>query len=79
MLILSRRAGEAIRIGTDVRIVVVQLGGGKVRIGIEGPRELRILREELYEMVSDMNREATTAGAEQLALDDILGATKGKP
>lgn len=79
MLILSRRAGEAIRIGTDVRIVVVQLGGGKVRLGIEGPRELRILREELYEMVSDMNREATSAAVEPLALDDILGAARGKP
>lgn len=74
MLILSRHAGESIRIGQDVRIVVIQVGGGKVRLGIEGPRELRILREELYEMVSDMNREARTA--EQSALDAWLGAAK---
>lgn len=58
MLILSRRSGEAIRIGKDIRIVVVQLGGGKVRLGIEGPRELRILREELYEMIAGLNQQA---------------------
>ena len=58
MLILSRRTGEAIRIGKDIRIVVVQLGGGKVRLGIDGPRDLRILREELYEMVAGMNQRA---------------------
>jgi carbon storage regulator len=60
MLILSRHAGEAIRIGNDVRIVVLQVGAGKVRIGIEGPRETRILREELYEMVIDLNQQAQT-------------------
>ena len=59
MLILSRHAGEAIRIGQDVRIVVIHVGGGKVRLGIEGPKQLRILREELYEMASDLNQQAT--------------------
>ena len=58
MVILSRRSGEAIRIGTDIRIVVVQLGGGKVRLGIDGPRDLRILREELYELVAGLNQQA---------------------
>ena len=59
MLILSRHAGEAIRIGHDVRIVIIHVGGGKVRLGIEGPKHLRILREELYDMVSDLNQQAT--------------------
>jgi carbon storage regulator CsrA len=48
MLILSRQSGEAIRIGPDIRIVVTHVGGGKVRLGIEGPKDMRILREELY-------------------------------
>ncbi len=61
MLILSRRSGEAIRIGKDIRIVVVQLGGGKVRLGIDGPRDLRILREELYDMVAGLNQRAQRA------------------
>lgn len=70
MLILSRRSGEAIRIGKDIRIVVVQVGAGKVRLGIEGPRDLRILREELYDMVAGMNQRAQ--GADPLALEQWL-------
>ncbi|MDE2256055.1 MAG: carbon storage regulator CsrA [Betaproteobacteria bacterium] len=70
MLILSRHAGEAILIGQDIRIVVVHIGGGKVRLGIEGPKELRILREELYKMVSDLNQQATAP--DQGALDTWL-------
>ncbi len=66
MLILSRRSGEAIRIGKDIRIVVVQLGGGKVRLGIEGPRDLRILREELYDMVAGLNQHAQAGDAAAL-------------
>jgi carbon storage regulator len=70
MLILSRHAGEAIRIGHDVRIVVIHVGGGKVRLGIEGPKQLRILREELYDMVIDLNQQAKTS--DQDALDAWL-------
>ncbi len=67
MLILSRHAGEAIRIGQDVRIVVIHVGGGKVRLGIEGPKQLRILREELYELVSSLNQQATAPDPDALA------------
>ncbi|MHB1670300.1 MAG: carbon storage regulator CsrA [Thiomonas sp.] len=74
MLILSRHAGEAIRIGQDVRIVVVHVGGGKVRLGIEGPKQLRILREELYALVSDLNQQAQAP--DQDALDAWLEGTK---
>ncbi len=70
MLILSRHAGEAIRIGHDVRIVVIHVGGGKVRLGIEGPKQLRILREELYDMVIDLNQQAKAT--DQDALDAWL-------
>ncbi|SCC91088.1 putative Carbon storage regulator CsrA [Thiomonas sp. X19] len=74
MLILSRHAGEAIRIGQDVRIVVVHVGGGKVRLGIEGPKQLRILREELYTLVSDLNQQAQAP--DQGTLDAWLEGTK---
>ncbi len=74
MLILSRHAGEAIRIGEDVRIVVVHVGGGKVRLGIEGPKQLRILREELYTLVSELNQQARAS--DQGDLDAWLENTK---
>ncbi len=51
MLILTRRPGEAIRIGDNIRLVVLQSAPGKVRLGIDGPLALRIPREELYARV----------------------------
>lgn len=47
MLVLSRKSGEKIRIGDDVSITVVRIGPNTVRLGIEAPRDLSILREEL--------------------------------
>ena len=47
MLVLSRKAGESIQIGENVRITVVDLGRGKVRLGVEAPRGVRVLRNEL--------------------------------
>lgn len=47
MLVLSRKPGETIRIGNDITIMVVRIGPNTVRIGIEAPREMDIVREEL--------------------------------
>lgn len=47
MLVLSRAEAESILIGDDIRIKVIRVGGDKVRLGIEAPRELHIVREEL--------------------------------
>lgn len=47
MLILTRRIGETIHIGPDVTVTVIEVMGGQVRIGIEAPRDMVILREEL--------------------------------
>jgi carbon storage regulator len=47
MLVLSRKAGEQIRIGSDIVITVLEVIGQRVRIGIDAPGNVRILREEL--------------------------------
>lgn len=47
MLVLSRRAGEVIRIGDDIRIMIVRTGPLSVRVGIQAPLDLNIVREEL--------------------------------
>lgn len=47
MLVLSRKAGERIWIGEDISVTVVRISGGGVRIGIEAPKELPVVREEL--------------------------------
>jgi carbon storage regulator len=47
MLVLSRKIGQRIKIGDSVIITLVQVNGASVRIGIEAPHDLEILREEL--------------------------------
>jgi len=47
MLILSRRPGESLRIGDDVTITVLGVRGGQVKIGIDAPKSVKIVREEL--------------------------------
>jgi carbon storage regulator len=49
MLVLTRKAGEKIRIGDNITITVCELEGNKVRIAIEAPRHIRILRNELVD------------------------------
>lgn len=47
MLVLSRKVGERIWIGEDISITVVRITGGGVRLGIEAPSEMPVVREEL--------------------------------
>lgn len=59
MLVLTRKAGEGIVIGDDIRITVVELKGGGVRIGIDAPRSTKVHRLEVYERIIQENKEAT--------------------
>ena len=47
MLVLSRKVGQRILIGDDISVTIVRIAQGGVRIGIEAPRELPVVREEL--------------------------------
>ncbi len=47
MLVLSRKPGERILIGDDVTITIVRIGPNNVKVGIDAPREMNIVREEL--------------------------------
>ena len=55
MLVLSRKPGERIMIGDDVTVTIVRIGPNNVRLGIEAPREMNIVREELRERVPVMH------------------------
>ena len=66
MLILTRKKDEAIRLGEDIRIVLVQIKGGQVRLGIECPSNMRVLREELYEAVRKENLNALSIDPSQI-------------
>jgi carbon storage regulator len=56
MLILSRKTGETIRIGNDITITIQEIKGTQVKIGIEAPKDVSILREELYNQVKADNQ-----------------------
>jgi len=47
MLVLSRKVGESILISETIRVTVVQANNGRIRLGIDAPPEVRVLREEL--------------------------------
>ena len=49
MLVLSRKIGESIQIDGGIRITVTKVQGGRVRLSIEAPQEMRVLRKELTE------------------------------
>ena len=49
MLVLSRKIGERVCIDSDISFVVVEVTGNRVRIGIDAPEHIRIIREELYD------------------------------
>ncbi len=74
MLILSRKAGDAIVIDGGIRIVVVQCDRGGVRIGIEAPPETTILRAELLDQVAAQNQRASVRDAIAPALVSSGGA-----
>jgi creatinine deaminase len=58
MLVLSRQRGEAIVIGDDIEITVVDVRGDKVRLGIRAPRTTSVHRKEIYDMIKAENRAA---------------------
>ena len=66
MLVLSRKAGERIWIGDDISVTVVRISGGGVRIGIEAPKEMPVVREELK---LEMNQNDATEFDDQSAFE----------
>jgi len=63
MLVLTRKLGESIAIDDHIKIVVVQIKGKQVRLGIQAPKETKIHREEVYTAIKDQNKEAANAPA----------------
>lgn len=69
MLVLTRKLGESIAIDDHIKIVVVQIKGKQVRLGIKAPRETKIHREEVYQAIQDQNTEA--AQSDFASLSDL--------
>jgi carbon storage regulator len=82
MLALTRKAGQSIVIGDLIEIIIVEVKGDQVRLGIKAPKDISIHRQEIYEEIQRENRAA--ANSARLPLDgvqEILSKaikTKGK-
>jgi carbon storage regulator len=61
MLVLSRKTGEKIRIGDNVTVTIVRIGPNNVRLGIDAPRDLNIVREELCSNEPVLNQTQVTS------------------
>lgn len=67
MLVLTRKANEAIQLGDDVTVTVVSIDADRVKIGIDAPRNLKIFRKELLTETAGINKEAAEAAAVNLS------------
>jgi carbon storage regulator len=58
MLVITRKKGESILIGEDIEITVVKAEDGSVKLAISAPKNITILRKELYKEVTEENKSA---------------------
>jgi len=67
MLILTRKSGEMIAIGDEIKVYIQEIRGNQVKIGIKAPPDVTVHREEVYLRIQEENREAAGATADQMA------------
>jgi carbon storage regulator len=70
MLVLTRKSDQTIAIGDHIKVKILEIGNGFVKIGIDAPRDTPIYREEVYERLKQLNIEA--AKIDMARLKDFL-------
>ena len=77
MLVLTRRRGEGVTIGPTIRIVVLGIKGGQIRLGIEAPSAVEIHRDEVCVRIQEENQSAACTGTVPLdAFRSLLHARR---
>lgn len=66
MLVVTRKKGESILIGDDIEVSVSKIEDGSVKIAISAPKDVTILRKEIYKQVEDANKNAIKANLDVL-------------
>jgi carbon storage regulator len=59
MLVLTRKNGESIKIGDEIEITIISAKNDQVKIGIKAPKEVEILRKEIYDQILEENQQAS--------------------
>ncbi|MCD6115743.1 carbon storage regulator CsrA [bacterium] len=65
MLVLTRRVGESIHIGDDIRVVIISVHGQSVKVGVVAPRNIAVHREEIYQKIVEENHRAAQGITEE--------------
>ena len=77
MLVLTRKPGQSVYIGEDVKVTLMEIKGNQVRVGIDAPASVRIYREEIYFQILEENKSAAAHSAQTRAdLEDVAQAWK---
>lgn len=72
MLILTRKKGESIIIDGNIEIKILEAEDGKVSVGIEAPRDMDIVRKEIYESIQEENKKAAKIGSDIKAMNQLI-------
>jgi carbon storage regulator len=78
MLVLTRKDDESIMIGKNIRIKVIKSDSGKVKLGIDAPKDIEINRKEIYDQIQKENKEAINKVTDFNKLKDIYKGSKNK-
>ncbi len=80
MLVLSRQRDETIMIGDDIELIVVDIRGDKVRLGITAPARVTVHRKEIYEAIKRENLDAARLSARDMgALAESIDRKRARP
>ena len=78
MLVLSRKKNESIVINDDITIVVVEIRGDKVRLGVEAPKEVPVHRREVFDAIRRNEAAAAGGKAKEAGADDTAKTDAAK-
>ena len=80
MLVLSRKPNQSIMIGEDIEVVVLEVKGDTVKIGLKAPRDVKVYRQEIYAEIKEENERAAAAKSAATSAAKLLQqALKKKP